>query len=296
MEYDVLCVGVATLDRVIVVDTTPGEDERVLVERFTVAGGGPAATAAVTLARLGARVALCAVVGQDDAGRTVVDGLESEGVDVRWVSAREDVRTTESVILVSRRRGTRTIITTPSTAPLRDAVPRDVAPWLHADQTGYAAVRGATGAARGAGPKVSVDAGNSIAELDLSGVALYVPTVAQLLQRFPGDVHGALVAARAAGAGAVVATAGGDGAYLLDGDDLVHVPAVETEVVSTLGAGDVFHGALLAATVRGAGLAEAATVAATVAALSCRAIDGRSAIPHADDVRNLSGAALESDR
>ena len=51
------------------------------------------------------------------------------------------------------------------------------------------------------------------------------------------------------------------------------------EAVSTLGAGDVFHGALLAALVRGASLQDALAMANRVAALSCRGLDGRSAIP-----------------
>jgi len=49
--------------------------------------------------------------------------------------------------------------------------------------------------------------------------------------------------------------------------------------VSTLGAGDVFHGALLACFVRGLELRDALRHANACAALSCRALDGRSAIP-----------------
>jgi sulfofructose kinase len=52
-------------------------------------------------------------------------------------------------------------------------------------------------------------------------------------------------------------------------------------VVSTLGAGDVFHGALLAQLVRDVPLPEALAAANEIAALSCRALDGRSAIPRA---------------
>lgn len=55
-------------------------------------------------------------------------------------------------------------------------------------------------------------------------------------------------------------------------------------VVSTLGAGDVFHGALLARFVAGAPLAEALRAANVCAALSCRALDGRSAIPTLEEL------------
>jgi sugar/nucleoside kinase (ribokinase family) len=55
-------------------------------------------------------------------------------------------------------------------------------------------------------------------------------------------------------------------------------------VVSTLGAGDVFHGALLASLVRQASLDAALRAANAAAALSCRALDGRSAIPTLDEL------------
>jgi sugar/nucleoside kinase (ribokinase family) len=54
--------------------------------------------------------------------------------------------------------------------------------------------------------------------------------------------------------------------------------------VSTLGAGDVFHGALLACLQRGLSLSEALVRANACAALSCRALDGRSAIPTWDEL------------
>jgi sugar/nucleoside kinase (ribokinase family) len=42
-----------------------------------------------------------------------------------------------------------------------------------------------------------------------------------------------------------VVKAGGDGAYVLAAGDLVHVPALEVEVVDTTGAGDQFAAGFL---------------------------------------------------
>ena len=64
----------------------------------------------------------------------------------------------------------------------------------------------------------------------------------------------------------------------------VRANAYPAEVVSSLGAGDVYHGALLAALVRGRSLADAMRYAAVAAAMSCAGLDGRSAIPYWDDV------------
>lgn len=281
---DVICVGVATVDTIAAVERMPGDDERVVGEPFVVAGGGPAATAAVALARLGASVGFCGVVGDDDAGRLSRELLEDEGVDTRWLRTRPDVRTPQSMIMVSRATGTRSIVTTPSTPPDAGSVPVRASRWLHTDQTGYAAAREALRGQADAA-LLSVDGGNPIPGLDLRGVDLYAPTAGSLRAAFPAsgsdDLAGSLRAAAAAGARQVVATAGAGGCEVLVDGRAVHVPPVAVEPVSTMGAGDVFHGALLAGLAEGRSLVEAAWRANAVAALSCRALDGRSGIPHA---------------
>jgi sugar/nucleoside kinase (ribokinase family) len=64
----------------------------------------------------------------------------------------------------------------------------------------------------------------------------------------------------------------------------IEVPGLHIAPVSTLGAGDVFRGALLAQLMRNVPLADALTLANACAALSCRALDGRSAIPTAAEL------------
>ena len=82
-----------------------------------------------------------------------------------------------------------------------------------------------------------------------------------------------------------VVTRGAGGCTAYVGDEVIDVPGERVSgVVSTLGAGDVFHGALLAARVRGLDWRNACVVANRAAALSCRALDGRSAIPTWDEV------------
>jgi sugar/nucleoside kinase (ribokinase family) len=82
-----------------------------------------------------------------------------------------------------------------------------------------------------------------------------------------------------------VVTRGQEGstAFTRDGE-VLEAPGFSLPVVSTLGAGDVFHGALLACLVKGAPLPDALRAANLAAALSCRALDGRSAIPTASEL------------
>ncbi len=273
-DLEVLCVGSANLDTIALVDSYPGADERVHANRIVTAGGGPAATAAVTLARLGVRTGLLAVVGDDREGELVIEQLATEGVDVSRIERRPGTATGHAVVVASESQSSRAISVTRAPA-LNDAV--DLTGFsgiVHVDQAGYAAV------AHTPPDRLSVDAGNDIPELRLDSVWLYAPTDTQLLRRYPGDTD---PARRALGDGAsiVVSTSGEKGSQWTSSTVSVHAPAYTGPIRgSTMGAGDVFHGALLAALVDGRSGADALLFANACASLSCRAVDGRSAIPH----------------
>jgi sugar/nucleoside kinase (ribokinase family) len=303
---DVVCIGSAALDMLLAVGRLPEADGRVPADDGMLAGGGPAATAAVALARLGARVELVARVASDLPGRLIREQLADEGVGVRWLASGGD--TGRSALSAGLIQGgdppTRSLVALPARPPLSidDLGPTALevcrrATWLHVDHAGWPLVPGIRAA--GIGTPVSVDGGNPIEGLDLRLVDLYVPSLVEL-RRWSGalDTETTLRRALEAGALAVVATQGADGAAYLGGPApdgpwpadravttdhaarwRIDVPGYPVEARSTLGAGDVYHGALLAALVRGATIASAMTEASAAAALSCLALDGRSAIP-----------------
>ncbi len=81
-----------------------------------------------------------------------------------------------------------------------------------------------------------------------------------------------------------MATSGAAGSFAVTPGVAAFAPAYPITPLSSLGAGDVFHGALLAAQVLGKPMEEAIRFANVTAALSCRGIDGRSAIPSRPEV------------
>lgn len=273
----VVCIGLATLDTIFAVPRHPAAEDRVVATSLAVAGGGPAATAAVALARLGVEVAFVGVVGDDATGVAIRDGLGREGVDVTEVAVVPGGRSPQSSILVGRDgRNGRAIVHFPGTLPTLELSPRALArcrdaAWVHVDHAGYPA------APRDV--RLSIDGGNPIDGLDLDGVALYGPTDVALERDF-----GSPQAALDAGAKLVVVTRGAQGCAAYSASGVVEAEATRIErPVSTLGAGDVFHGALLAQLLEDAPLADALAFANRTAALSCRALDGRSAIPTPED-------------
>src|SRR5688500_7449935 len=285
----VVCLGLATADTIAVLPAWPKPDGRVLIDGLVRGGGGPAATAAVAIAALGGTVSLVAAIGDDAAGRSLRAELAAAGVDVEHLDVVPG-RTAESVILVDRSAATRTILHAPGTVPgslgAREHQLCGAAAWVHVDHVGYPL---AAGVERG---RLSVDAGNPIEGLVLDGLGLYAPTAAALGERYPG--RSPMEGMRSAlddGAHRVAVTLAGGGAMAADATGAWRVAAHPVAVASTLGAGDVFHGALVASLAGGLALPDALRRANAAAALSCRSIDGRSAIPTAGELEAaLAGA------
>jgi sulfofructose kinase len=282
-----LFVGCATLDSIALVQDYPAADSRTVATDFATAGGGPAATAAVAAARTGANTAFAGVLGTDEEGDRIIAGLQAEGVDTSAVVRDPEVKTGTSVIVVSQASESRAIVTRPvppvsfpSQGRFRELL--DTAAWVHADHLGWHAVSSIPGV-DSAQLKISVDAGNPIPGFSPRGVALYVPTIERLRAEYGEQlaIEELLQKAIDDGASAVVATAGAEGAWAKSGSGpAVHVPATPATIVSTLGAGDVYHGALLAAVAAGLPLVDAAAFAGRTASASCEGLDGRSKIPH----------------
>ncbi|MFI7709031.1 carbohydrate kinase family protein [Nonomuraea sp. NPDC049480] len=277
-------VGVATQDTIALVDRFPAPDERVLADKIVHTGGGPAATAAVTAARLGMPTAFIGGVGDDETGEQVLAGLRTEGVDVSGVTVARGQATATSVVVVTG--ATRAICNVPGPAAeiaagSAAAEILDDAAWIHVDQVGWSAVELARKGGIGTRARLSVDGGNAIPGLRLDGVDLYVPTIAALAARYGNaPLQDLLDAALADGARTAVATGGDQGAVAASADGThCAVPALTADVVSTLGAGDVYHGALLAAVARGYALRDALAYAAAAAAASCEGLSGREAVP-----------------
>ena len=265
---NVLSVGIATVDTIVLVEKYPAANERVVALQSIRAVGGPATTAAVTMARLGIDVALSCVIGDDEDGRFIFDTLKREGVDTRNVVVDPAIHTAIGTIVVSKSEQTRAIMVQPhSELPAKPANISDYE-WVHVDQFGMRAIKD-WGVVRGGSAKLSIDIGYATPGLNSADYDLYAPS-----ENITTDVSTA-----AQDKNIVVISQGGEGSIYSDGVNSGSVPAIASEIVSTLGAGDVFHGALVATQVWGKPIEEAVTIANAVAGLSCRALDGQSGIP-----------------
>ena len=278
-----MCVGVITIDTIALVENYPNEDERVIANEISRAGGGPAAVAAVALSRLGINCAIVGTIGDDADGKEVLRIFAKEGVDTSGISIGT-APTAGSVIVASKKHSARAISTRQPVvqAPINEAAKKLIAnaQWIHVDHVGIKCLD-QLGVSRGKGPHISFDAGYGVESFDPIVVDLFVPTDRQMALRYPGvDLAVALENDSSKGGNTVVATQGSAGSSGFSRETgLVTAPGFKVDATSTLGAGDVFHGALVAQLIQGYSLQEAMRRANAVAALSCRGLDGQSMIP-----------------
>jgi sulfofructose kinase len=296
----VVCVGMAVMDYIFAVDELPRGGGKHFATGFSEIGGGPAATGAVAAARLGARAALWARVGADGVGERLISELAAHGVDTAHMRRIHGGRSSLAACMVDGR-GERMIVAfadpgldaDASWLPLESLNECDAVLAHNRWPAGAAAV---LKKARSLGiPSVlDADVAPERETGDLVALASHVAFSQGALADLTGtdDIARGLMRAGEGSGGWVCVTTGGDGCHWLEDGTLHHLPAFAVDVVDTLGAGDVFHGALAVALGEGRTTAEAVRFASAAAALKCSRFGGRAGIPDRDEVtRFLAGAS-----
>ncbi|WP_084743183.1 PfkB family carbohydrate kinase [Amycolatopsis australiensis] len=263
-----LLAGLCTVDVVQRVGELPAPGEKVQSLRVDVAAGGPATNAAVTAAALGAEATLLTVLGAHPLAALARADLEAHGVRVVDLDPARTGPPPVSAVAVRDRDGERTVVS-------RNAAGSE-ATWSGDVDADVVLVDGhhpkvALAVARAAGDvPVVLDAGSWKPVLD---ELLPLVDVAACSAHFTAPEPGL----HARGVPTVVTTAGpgpvrwstADG-----GSGEVPVPAVEAR--DTLGAGDVWHGALAVAVAREPTVTDRIRFANEVAAERVRHVGPRS--------------------
>jgi len=291
-QFGAVGIGYTALDYLGIVPHMPVENTKLEVRDFTIQGGGPTATAMVTMRRLGLGAAYVGKVGDDPFGARMLEELRREDVDVSSVVVEPGATSQYAFIMVDARTAARTILWTRGSVSSLKAREVDLdlvrsARGLFIDDLEPEAALVAAKAARKAKIPVLIDAG-SLREgvRELLPLCDYIIASELFAEQISGGrkLHEALETMSAFGPKAAVVTLGEKGCAFLSGRDLVDVPGFPVKAVDTTGAGDVFHGAYLFAVLEGLDTMRACTFANAVAALKCRRLGGRAGIP------TLSGA------
>lgn len=297
--YDVLVAGEINPDLILSgpdVEPRFGQQE-VLVEQSTLTIGSSSAIFACGAARLGLKVALIGVTGQDLFGRFMLDSLAERGVNVDNVIVDPEQQTGLTVIL--NRGADRAILSHIGAmgAMRAEQVSDELmvqARHLHVGsyfmQTHLQpGLPGLFRRARALGLSTSLDTNwdpsgewaraaevlpettiffpNENEALGISGATTLQEALDRLAKQVP------LVAAKL----------GAEGGLARAGEQVVRTPALPVEVVDTVGAGDSFDAGFLYGYLNGWGLADCLRLANACGSLSARGSGGTSAQPSLEE-------------
>lgn len=277
---DVLCLGHASYDLVFSVPHHPAEDEKLFADGLLGCGGGPAANAAVTVARLGFKAAFAGYLGGDVYGDSHYAELQSAGVDTGLI-VRGDSPTPLSAILV-KPDGKRALLNYKGDTQT-----------LPADALDFSDITAKTVLFDGHEPRLSLalldKIGNSVPTV-LDAGSLHAGTEALMTKvtylvcsekfalQYAGDPNTAL--SRLADLSPnVVITLGERGLIWQRGLETGSLPAPPITAIDTTGAGDAFHGAFAAAVAAEMTWMDSLYFASAAGAYCCTQMGARPGLP-----------------
>jgi ribokinase len=287
--FEVIVIGQCTMDHLAVVDPFPKPDSKTQCHTLRIEGGGPAATAAVALARWGVSCAFFGVVGGDSFGAAIRRSLEQEGVDATGLQVRAGHESQVAFILCHPSTDQRTIVYRAPTGPALRADEVDLdwvrsARALHVDGLGMEAALAAAKTAHRAGVPVIVDAGSFRPGMqELAGASDYFVASEPFARAvLDGGDNPAEACRRIAAWGPrrlAGVTLGAKGYLAWIRGRLVQRPSIQVEAKDTTGCGDLFHAAITFGAVQQWPTEQSLDLAAWAAAQCATAVGGRTGIP-----------------
>ena len=288
--FDIFCIGGSSLDLILRTPRLPVKDEKLVVDLKARTAGGFISNTACASARLGCRTAWSGTLGDDDFGNILRTSLREFGVDDSFVEIKPGETTDFCVILLDDT-GERTILVVPTIHNTLNLTPGLITalsnshigytlphppPWFHKFSS----------AIHNRGGKVALDIEGSspvrgddlqavlkqcdMAFLSHDGLELACGT------RDPLDGGKKLISM---GIQQVVVTLGSRGAFAMDARAHVQVAGYPVKVVDTTGAGDCFHAAYLAGTLKGWTMGECLQFSNAAAAISVQHLGPRGGLP-----------------
>ena len=294
-------VGISSFDTMLAVQAMPGPGGFAIVEHACELPGGTSANAAVAAAKLGARVELISAVGNDSAGKRIVEALGAAGVDVSRMRVVDDEATDRTTVISSGEPANRTLFWKQGVVPrMGDRIDIDRLFTRHLvllDSVDPGLRRFLIDLPVHTYPDVKIlapmtyvvdfpgpDEMESIIRCDaLVGSERELLALTQC-ESLDEAIRAMQERMRSANLRSVAITQGARGALAFDASQVFSISALDAEAVDTTGAGDAFAGALAVGLATRLDLLESLMLANCVAGLSVRSLGAQSALPTAPEV------------
>lgn len=292
-------IGVSTLDIVSLVDRFPATEMVQQSKETTILGGGPVATAIVTLAKLGARTAMLDVLGDDWRGLLILQEFLNYGVSVAYVHTSTGCTSSMATVIVRKGDGDRSIIFTPGSAPdlSQDDISLEIissSKILHMNGRHFQACLKACELAKQCDVTISFDGGANRFRDELRRL-VPLTDICIVARNFAEEyaertsIEAAAHVFLSAGPELVVITDGSQGSWIFQktGGSFHQAAYGVTDSVDTTGCGDSYHGAFLFGLLQGMDLRDTSSLASAAAALNTRGLGGRAALPNLEEIESF---------
>lgn len=297
-QFDAVGFGTNAVDFLIVTPEYPQFNSKIELIDYVQLAGGEIASTMAGLRRLGLKTAYAGRFGADAAGDFGLQTLQTEGVETTHAEQIAGARTQIAFIVIDERSGERTVIWkrdeklsyTPAEAPVEIVKKTKV---FHATPHDALACARMARAARAASAIVSIDIDNLFTGIEklLPLIDIFIASE-EFPERLVGikDKRAALREIKARyGCKIAGVTLGEKGSLLLCEDEFIETRgfAVPNGCKDTTGAGDAFRVGLLYGLLTGENVETAAQMANAVAALKCRELGARTALPTVEELNLL---------
>jgi len=291
---DIIGIGGSVYDMMLILDTYPIEDTKGSGKEMKIQCGGPCAVAMVAAAKAGAKAAFIGGVGQDEYGAYIKETLSSFNVDISGMKTFPDKQSRLCLVMVNPNNASRTTVGVGGSASFAmrpedvDESILDDAKYIHVDGSNTDVAEFLAKRAKAHNCKVAMDADvpSPIMDRLLPYATELIPSeqfVTTMMNEKDPEIA-ALLFYEKYKPEVLVVTLGKKGGIIYENGKISHYKAFEVNAIDTNGAGDIFHGAYLAARVKGMSVLDACTYASATSAIKCTRIGGATGTPYEPEV------------
>ncbi|MCH5584298.1 ribokinase [Shimazuella sp. AN120528] len=298
---NIVIIGSMNMDLVVITSRRAHPGETIFGEEFLTVPGGKGANQAVAAARLGAKVHMVGAVGNDSFGASIFQNLKKEGINTTNIQVLSDESTGTAHITVAE--GDNTIIVIPAAnarlsvdiiQSIRKLI-EDASIVILQLEVPLTTVAYAIDLCNELQTPVLLNPAPAQAlPKDMIDKATYLtPNEHEAKILFPDDELEAVLKKYP---NKLIVTEGEKGVRFYDGEQLIHVPARNVEVVDTTGAGDTFNAAFAIGLTKGYKLKEAIEFANLAAGLSVGRLGAQAGMPTLEQLIQVQGEMDEKNR
>lgn len=290
----IVVIGSINVDLVVSSERFPKKGETIIGNSFNVFCGGKGANQAVSASKLGGHVEFIGAVGDDSYGDLALNNLKDHGVGISSVAKLNGISTGLASITVAENdnqiviiKGANEkiniefikqyleVIQEASMVVLQFEIPLETVFYL----VDYCYKQGIKTILNPAPfvpfDKTVIDKVTYFTPNETEINAMFDESYEEVLCKYPNKI---------------IMTKGSEGAFMHDGNQLVHIQPKKVNVVDTTGAGDTFNGALAAFIAQEINLVDVLEKANIAAGISIGKIGAQSAMPTLDEVEQYEEA------